>query len=155
MVRKENHSAVELWQEFKKEKKIPHDCYDVWSFGNAPEMADELLSLVLSGEKTGTSSLHFLYEVENEQLPNAGSYSVILNGANQAKVIICNKAVDILPYNQISKVHAYLEGEGDRTLEYWRSVHQPFFEAELVEYNMPFDEHLILVYEMFGVVYKR
>ncbi|MEI5993709.1 ASCH domain-containing protein [Candidatus Enterococcus mansonii] len=152
-----NQSAISLWERFKKEQSMTHDKYGVWAFGNSPEMADELLAHVLSGEKTGTSSLHLLYKraFENEKLPEVGDYSIILDGEEQAQAIICTKVVDILPYSDISEVHGYLEGEGARTLAYWRSVHQPFFEQELAKYQVPFSEELLVVYELFELVFKN
>lgn len=152
-----NQSVLTLWSDFKKQFSIPHDHYEAWAFGNSPAMADELLGLVLSREKTETSSLHPLYELdlEGEKLPEVGNYSVLLDGNDQAQAIICTKVVDILPYAQISEVHGYLEGEGDRTLKYWRSVHQPFFEQELEEYELPFSEDMLIVYELFEVVFEN
>ena len=44
------------------------------------------------------------------------------------------------------------EGEGDRSLEYWRTVHRRFFTEELQEPGLPFDEKLELVCEEFEVV---
>lgn len=152
-----NQSVIELWSQFKNKYEITHDRYDAWAFGNSPEMADELLANVLSGEKTGTSSLHLLYELglEDEKMPEVGNYSVLLDGKKEAQAIICTKVVDILPYSQISEVHGYLEGEGDRTLNYWREVHQPFFEQELEQYNLTFSEDLLIVYELFEVVFEK
>ncbi|WP_207694784.1 hypothetical protein DOK67_0000711 [Enterococcus sp. DIV0212c] len=152
-----NQSAIDLWSQFKNEYSITHDHYEVWAFGNSPKMADELLAHVLKREKTGTSSLHLLYKLglEDEQIPEVGSYSVLLDGADQAQAIICTKVVDILPYSQISDVHAYLEGEGDRTLSYWRRVHQPFFEQALEEYELTFSEDLLIVYEVFELVFQK
>lgn len=150
-----NPSAQALWMQFKKATGITHDEYEAWSFGHSSEMADELLALVLRGEKTGTSSLHLFYELEQELLPQVGSYSVLLDGADQAQAIICTQVVDILPYSQVSEVHGYLEGEGERNLAYWRSVHRPYFERELQEYQMTFTEDLLLVYELFEVVYQK
>lgn len=152
-----DQSVVELWTQFKNERSITHEHYEAWAFGNSSEMADELLAHVLKGEKTGTSSLHLLYELslEDEKIPEVGSYSVLLDGANQAQAIICTKVVDILPYSQISEVHGYLEGEGDRSLSYWRRVHQPFFEQELEEYGLAFSEDMLIVYELFEVVFQK
>lgn len=152
-----NRSALDLWTQFKEDHKISHDHYDVWAFGNSPQMADELLALVLQGEKTGTSSLKLLYELEpeGEQIPEVGCYSVLLDGKDQAQAIICTKVVDVLPFSQITEVHGYLEGEGERNLSYWRKVHRPFFEQELNERDLPFSEDLLIVYELFEVVYKR
>jgi len=46
------------------------------------------------------------------------------------------------------------EGEGDRTLEYWRSVHEPFFKEELAAINQPFDGRTKVVCEEFEVVFS-
>ncbi|EOI06866.1 hypothetical protein UAY_00208 [Enterococcus moraviensis ATCC BAA-383] len=152
-----NQSAIELWSRYKKESDLTHDHYEAWAFGNSPEMADELLAHVLNGEKTGTSSLHMLYELdlEEEKMPEVGNYSVLLDGKEQAQAVICTKVVDILPYSQISEVHGYLEGEGDRSLNYWRHVHQPFFEQELKKYDLTFSEDMLIVYELFEVVFEK
>lgn len=152
-----NQSASILWQQFKTKYGLSHDNYQVWSFGDSPEMADELLACVLSGEKTGTSSLHLLYELELEQenMPEVGEYSVILDGNDEAQAIIGTKVVEIVPYANMSEVHAYLEGEGSRTLAYWRSVHQPFFEKELAEYQLAFSEDMLIVYELFELLFQR
>ncbi|EOL44503.1 ASCH domain-containing protein [Enterococcus caccae] len=152
-----NQSAINLWSQFKNKSSITHDQYEAWAFGNSPKMADELLAHVLKGEKTGTSSLHLLYELDlgEAKLPKPGDYSVLLDGNDQAQAIICTKVVDILPYSQLSEVHGYLEGEGDRTLRYWRSVHQPFFEHELEKYGLTFSEDMLIVYELFELVYEK
>ena len=152
-----NQSVIELWKQFKNQSGITHDEYEAWAFGNSPEMADELLAHVIKGEKTGTSSLHLLYELglEAEKLPEVGNYCVLLDGNDQAQAIICTKVVDILPYSLISEVHGYLEGEGDRTLRYWRSVHQPYFEQALDEYRLTFSEDLLVVYELIELVFQK
>lgn len=31
-------------------------------------------------------------------------------------------------YADVDERHAYAEGEGDRSLAYWRQVHEPFLE---------------------------
>ncbi|MBO0474514.1 hypothetical protein IGL98_003159 [Enterococcus sp. DIV0840] len=152
-----NQSVIDLWTQFQNQHGIMHDEYEAWAFGNSPEMADELLVHVIKGEKTGTSSLHLLYELglEEEKLPEVGNYSVLLDGNDQAQAIICTKVVDIIPYSQTSEVHGYLEGEGDRTLKYWRSVHQPFFEQELEAYGLTFSEDMLIVYELFELVFQK
>ena len=54
--------------------------YEAYYYGY-PEIADELCELVLTGEKRATTSLLKLYELEQEPLPCAGDYSVILDSA--------------------------------------------------------------------------
>ncbi|EES49753.1 hypothetical protein NE172_08580 [Clostridium botulinum] len=39
--------------------------YNSWSLGDNEALANELVTLVLNGNKTATTSLYYLYEVEN------------------------------------------------------------------------------------------
>ncbi|WP_321388268.1 ASCH domain-containing protein [uncultured Enterococcus sp.] len=150
-----NQSAEKLWNDFIKEYEIKEGRYTAWSFGRTPEMADELLQEVLQGEKRGTSGLKRAYELEQEEIPEAGDYSILLDGRGEAAAIIQAKLIDILPYKSVTDLHGYLEGEGERNLAYWRKVHRPFFEAELTEANEVFTEEHLVVYEYFEVVYRK
>ena len=57
-------------------------------------------------------------------------------------------------YNQVSADHAFKEGEGDRSLEYWRMVHESFLTNELSSLHRSFDEYTKVVCEEFEVIYK-
>ncbi|MBR3241422.1 MAG: ASCH domain-containing protein, partial [Parasporobacterium sp.] len=73
-------TAEELW-----ERSELAGTYEAWPFGEAP---DKLADLVLQGIKTATCSAYDLYQINNEPLPQAGDYSVILNSSEEAVCII-------------------------------------------------------------------
>ena len=125
--------------------------YDAWAFGDD---ADVLAQLVMSGKKTATSSAYPIYELEGEEIPKTGEYSVILNSKNEAVCIIRTTEVYVIPFNQVSEKHAYLEGEGDRSLDYWINVHRNFFTEELKGTGLEFTEEMMVVCEEFEVVYR-
>ena len=126
--------------------------YQAWAFGGAP---DKLAKLVMQGVKTATCSALALYEYENEEIPKVGDYSVILDSDGQAVCIIRTTKVYIETFDQVSERHAYLEGEGDRSLEYWRQVHEEFFTEELKTIQQNFDAKMELVCEKFEVVFAE
>ena len=123
--------------------------YEAWSFGDD---ADGLAELVKNGVKTATCSALAFYKIEDEELPQVGEYSVILDSAENAVCIIRTTKVYVTTFDAVTKEHAFKEGEGDRSLEYWRTVHRRFFTEELQETGLPFDEKLELVCEEFEVV---
>ena len=125
--------------------------YEAWSFGEAP---DKLADLVLQGIKTATCSAYDLYQINNEPLPQAGDYSVILNSSEEAVCIIKTIKVYVTEFKNVSEEHAFKEGEGDRSLEYWRKVHESFLTNELASVHKEFDENTKVVCEEFEVVYK-
>ncbi len=138
-------TAEELW----KKSGLSGE-YEAWAFGGAP---DKLADLVIRGIKTATCSALVLYEHDNELIPKAGDYSVILDSKDNALCIIQTTRVYIESFNKVSAQHAYKEGEGDRSLEYWREVHEEFFTEELKSINQDFDENMKLVCEEFELVY--
>lgn len=144
-------TAEEMWKKFEKEYNIVEKEYDAWAFGDD---ADLLADLVRCGIKTGTSSAYPLYEVDDEPLPEASGYSVILNSKEEAVCIIENTKVYVVPFCEVTADHAFKEGEGDRSLAYWRKVHKTFFTACMEEAGLAFDENMKVVCEEFRVVYS-
>ncbi len=142
-------NAAEMWERFCEKSGIKAD-YDDWAFGGAP---DALAELVLNGIKTATASAYPLYEQEQEPLPKAGDYSVILNTKGEAVCIIRTTKVYAVPFREVSADHAFREGEDDRSLESWRKVHRDFFTREMNDEGLSFDEDMPVVCEEFMRVY--
>ena len=137
--------AEELWK-----KSGLTGSYESWAFGGAP---DELAALVKKGEKTATCSAYDLYLAEGEPIPQEGEYSVILDSSGEAVCIVKTTKVYVTEFHQVSKEHAYKEGEGDRSLEYWRKVHIDFLTRQLEGEHMTFTENTKVVCEEFELVY--
>ncbi|WP_175953970.1 ASCH domain-containing protein [Schaalia sp. Marseille-Q2122] len=124
----ETSSIESFWQRARLEHpELPEEPAEAWAFGATPEMADELLVLVLAGIKTGTASSLWDYQAEGEALPHVGQLNIILDGVGVPCAIVETTAVDIVPFNEVSAEHAFAEGEGDRSLEYWRMEHERFW----------------------------
>lgn len=145
-------NAIEMWQSFQEENNIADSAkYDAWQFGVEP---DELARLVLEGTKTATASAYPLYEVDNEELPVVGEYSVILNSKDEAVCIIQVTKVFVVPFIEVDEHQAYQEGEGDRSLQYWRKIHEELFKKWLEEAGLTFDINTKVVCEEFKVVFQ-
>ena len=123
---------------------------EVWAFSEAP---DKLALLVKDGIKTATCSAYDLYKTENENLPAVGEYSVILDSNDEAVCIIRTTKVYVVEFNQVTAEHAWKEGEGDRSLEYWRKIHEDFLRRELVTIDRSFNSHIKVVCEEFEMVF--
>lgn len=125
--------------------------YEAWQYGSAP---DQLASLTYQGIKTATSSSYEVVAHDLEPMPEVGGFSVILGSDNEAVCIIQTTKVNVVPFDQVSEEHAYKEGEGSRTLDEWRRVHQEFFTEELKRIDQVFHPKMKVICEEFKVVYK-
>ncbi len=153
---KEHPSVKIMWNEFIKNNIInPKTEYSAWPFGGEEKSANELVELVIRGQKRATASLYEIYEYIGEPLPKAGDYSVVTDWKGVARCVIITTGVEIIPFNLVSEEFARKEGEGDLSLEYWREVHREFFSKELKETSgKEFKEDMPVVCEEFELVFS-
>ncbi|WP_438836335.1 ASCH domain-containing protein [Streptococcus pluranimalium] len=144
--------ALDMWQEYQQINPNIGDEMDAWAFGAEPDL---LAQLVLDGTKTATASALDLYELEGEPLPKVGSYDIVLDSQDDAVCIIEITKVSVVPFKDVSADHAFKEGEGDRSLAYWRQVHEELFTEWLAESHLVFNEDSKIVLEEFLVVYPN
>lgn len=126
-----NEQIKQYWHKFCQKHNLDYETLvEAWTFGATQKDADELASLVDKGIKTATTSAYELYS-KDEAVPKVGEWSIILDGNQQPVCVIRECCVEIIPYNLISKEHAYHEGEGDRSYEHWRRVHDDFLRVNI------------------------
>lgn len=124
-------------------------------FGDSPEMADQLLALILEGKKTATCSCLWQWEHDKEKPLEPGFLAAIIDGRGLARCVIETVSVQITAYNMVETAFAYEEGEGDRSLLYWRKEHWDFFSRTLPKIGMKPTEDMPLLCERFRVVYQE
>ena len=129
--------------------------FTAWSFGDNPDLIKTLLNLVLEGKKTATSSCAWEYEVDQEDLPQVGELSVILDSNGIPACIIETTEVRVMPYGEVDSQFAADEGEGDLSLMYWREAHWRWFSRVLPKIGREPTQDMPIVCERFQVIFKR
>ena len=113
-----------------------------FAFGDSRTLADELVDLVLKGVKTATCS--------TEDEPNTskpGERWIVLDGQGEPRCVIESTEVTYRRYSEVDAAFAHDEGEGDRSLAYWREAHRRYF-GRLGR----FSEDMMLMCERFRLV---
>jgi uncharacterized protein YhfF len=154
----DKQAAVEaFWQAYLASlpagAERPEEPYEIGYFADNEQDADELGELVRAGTKTATCGSLWWYEAENEAPPKVGDLFIVTNWAGDPLCIVETTEVQIRPFNEVDAQFAYDEGEGDRSLAYWRRVHVEFFTRELAEIGREPTETMPLVCERFRKVY--
>lgn len=153
------HAIAAFWQgyiaQLPEAHPHRHATYKVWSFGDSPALADELLHLVLEGVKTATAASLWEYEAENEAIPEAGGVSIVLDGRGMPACILETVEVFVRPFDEIPAEFAYEEGEYERTLESWRREHQKYWTRALAAIGREFSPDMPVVAERFRLIFPR
>nr|WP_321455065.1 ASCH domain-containing protein [uncultured Cohaesibacter sp.] len=124
-----------------------HDVVDSYAMGDTPELADELLALVLSGRKTASCDSLLLMQKENIPLPKVGDKYMLLDGRQRPAAVIETIAVVICRFDEVDEDFARSEGEGDLSYAYWRQGHEDYFTR-----NGGFSPDMKLVCERFRLL---
>jgi len=98
---------------------------ETFAFGDSGQMADELGALVVAGSKTATC-----WAAVQGELTHVGKQMVMLDGDGRPWAIIETVELSQRRFDEVDAAQARDEGEGDRTLEYWRDDHRRYFTRE-------------------------
>ncbi len=113
-----------------------------WHFGGKGSgFENKLVDLVTRGIKTATCSWYEMFEVENEPIPKVGEYSYIMDSSDRSICVIETTNIEIKKFNEVDEHFAFLEGEGDRSYQYWRRVHEEFFSKSGKEAGIIWDSN--------------
>ncbi|MDU8884880.1 ASCH domain-containing protein [Yeosuana sp. MJ-SS3] len=154
---KNKKSVESLWNDFLKDnpnnsiKKQPI----TYHFCDNEHDANECVELVVQGIKQASATSLWWYQKHQEPLPKIGDQHIITDWNGHARAIIEITKVTPKPYQEITHEFAEIEGEGDKSLEYWRRVHEAYYTREMQPYGKKFNEDMIIVCEYFKTIYKQ
>lgn len=150
-------AAAALWSDWVRAAGGADESrfYESFSFGDSPELADELAQLVLAGTKRATAGAVWVYEASGKGLPQPGHLSVVTDSRGTALCIIETLQVDIVPFDQVTAEFAATEGEGDGSLAYWQQAHRAYFTRECERAGRRFSTDMPVACERFRVVFAK
>ena len=143
-------SAEALWNRYRQQvPDAPETPYDCFHFCDNEADADECADLVVRDIKRGTAASVAELERAGMRLPVPGDISVVTRWNGDAVAVIKTVQVDIRRFDDVDEAFARREGEGDKTLAYWRKVHDAYFRRVLKGSGVAVDGDLLIVCEQF------
>ena len=134
-------------------ERVASRFYEAFSIGDTPESADHGASLILSGEKTATSSLLWEYEIGGTPLPSVGDFSILLDGRGGPVCVVETMELEIKPFDEVDARFAHDYGEWGGSLAGWRKGCWAYYEAQGRTLGKKPSREMPLVCERFRVVF--
>ncbi|WP_298474688.1 ASCH domain-containing protein [uncultured Maribacter sp.] len=153
----ENSSARNMWGDYldKHLEDAFHEAPKAIHFCDNEKDANTCAKLVTSGIKKATTDSLIGIQNRNEKLPKIGDFTVITNWEGEAQCIVETTKVTLRPFFSIDEAYASKEGEGDKSLDYWKKVHWDYYTREFEDFNRKPSESMIVVCHEFELVFKR
>jgi uncharacterized protein YhfF len=151
----DNASARNMWGDYLDQhlEDAFVDAPKTIHFCDNEKDANECLDLVMKNVKKATSPSLLGLQLRNERLPKIGEFFVITDWSGKAKCIVKTTAVKLKPYFSIDENYALKEGEGDKSLAYWKKTHWDYYTRELSEFNREPRESMIVICQEFEKVF--
>ena len=86
-------------------------------------------------------------------MPQAGDLQIVTDWDGNPTSIIEITEITECKFSEVTEPFAELEGEGDKSLDWWRKVHWDYFSKECQAQGLKPGEDMMLVLEIFKVVY--
>lgn len=93
-------------------------------------LRDRLVSAILDGSKTSTTSTAMEYGIDNEPLPQISGRQVVVDSADRPVAVIETTDVQHVRLAVVPWEHARDEGEGYASVADWRAGHERFWHSE-------------------------
>ena len=150
-------SVLLLWADYLAGSGQPHSTPlpAAWHFCDNELDADVCANLVLAGRKCATAPSLWFFELRGAVPPSAGNLDIVTNWKGIARCIIQTTAIHIVRFRDVTAEHARLEGEGDGSLESWRTVHWAYYQRELKGTKYAPTEEMPIVCEYFEMVFPK
>lgn len=153
---KGSDEVAKYWEEFCRIRGVdPSSPYQVWFFGLDADQARELAALVLEGKKTATASQPWEYDDNPDDYPTVGTHSVVTDYDGNPLCVVRTTEVRVVPFNEVDAEFAFDEGEGDQSLDYWRSAHWDYFMERCARAGREATETMPVICERFELLYPK
>ncbi|WP_047246715.1 ASCH domain-containing protein [Maribacter thermophilus] len=151
----ENTSARNMWGDYldKHLEDAFHEAPKTMHFYDNEQDANNCADLTKKGIKGAFSSSLLGIQHRKEKLPKIGDFIVITNWEGEAQCIIQLTSVTLRPYFNIDELYAEKEGEGDKSLAYWKKAHWAYFTRELASFGREPRDSMIVVCQEFKKVF--
>lgn len=145
------------WQKYVSTLSHEQRLQSVWveaSYAGNREITDDLLELYLLGQKTAGSSIVEDFVTAGEPLPKVGNHWIFLNSKSEPCCILKTEKIVIHKFKDIPEEIAIAEGEGDKSLSYWKAVHAELYVPHLAGWGVAEISEANVITEFFKIVYK-
>jgi uncharacterized protein YhfF len=149
-------TLLPFWQEFLASTEGYEEArlYESFYFADSEEVANELGALVLADVKRATAALVWGLEAQGKNPPKPRDLSIVTDWSGKPLCVIETVETEVVPFEEVTDEFAATEGEGDKTLEYWRRVHWAYFSRECQQIGREPTPQMPVLCERFKVLYR-
>jgi len=144
------------WQ--KAQAALPNanlcDDYQVRWIGLDDATTEEVIELIIAGDKTGTFSLPWLIKNTGQPEPASGDCIILVDFAGHPRLLVRLTEITTVEFGTITTTDTSIDGSPVRDLAVWIPLHTGYWNGLLAPFDLSVTEAMPVLVEKFKLLYS-
>ncbi|MBT8421523.1 MAG: ASCH domain-containing protein [Gammaproteobacteria bacterium] len=144
-----------FWQHCRatlSDRELP-DNWQVRWIGLDEPTTDEVIELILAGDKTGTFTLPWLITATGQPAPAVGDAIILVDFAGTPKLLVRLTDIYTVNFGDITAADTAIDGSPVRDLSIWIPLHTNYWNALLAPYDLATSAEMPVLVEPFELLF--
>jgi uncharacterized protein YhfF len=147
----------DYWQQATAELDrpgLPAD-YSVRWIGLDDPTTEEVIELIIAGDKTGTFTLPWLIERTDQPAPTVGDSIILVDFHGRPRLLVRLTEITEVAFGDISAAHTAIDGSPVRDLAVWKPLHTRYWNGLLAPWQLKVDASMPVLVEKFLLLHAN
>lgn len=132
---------------------LPDD-YQVRWIGLDRESTQQVLDLILAGDKTGTFTLPWIVAHTDQPAPTVGDYIILVDFDGRPCLLVQLTRIEEVAFGAITTAHTRIDGSPVRDLAVWKPLHTRYWNDLLAPFDLAVSDAMPVWVEAFELLWS-
>ncbi len=129
------------------------DHYQVRWIGLDHATTEEVIELIIAGDKTGTFSLPWLIEKTAQPVPAVGDCIILIDFGGRPRLLVRLTAIDCIEFGSVTAADTAIDGTPVRDLSIWIPLHTRYWNGLLEPFGLQVTANMPVLTEKFDLLH--
>lgn len=130
------------------------DDYQVRWIGLDDATTEEVIELIIAGDKTGTFSLPWLIQNTGQPEPASGDCIILVDFSGHPRLLVRLTEITTVEFGKITAKDTSIDGSPVRDLAIWIPLHTGYWNSLLAPFDLGVTEAMPVLVEKFELLYS-
>lgn len=126
--------------------------YQVRWIGLDHDSTEQIIELILAGDKTGTFTLPWIVERTDQPEPQVGDFVILIDFDGQPRLALRLTRIHTVLFGEVTEADIAIDGSPVRSLEIWRPLHTQYWNAMLEPFGLAVSDGMPVLVEAFELL---
>jgi uncharacterized protein YhfF len=117
------------------------------------DSTEQVLELIIAGDKTGTFTLPWIVAHTDHPDPAVGDFVMLIDFSGSPRILVELTAIETVLFGAVTADHIKVDGTPVRDLAIWKALHTSYWNGMLQPFELAISDDMPVLIEKFRLVY--